>query len=237
MNTLLEVKGLCVNYGKAEALRGISFRVDRGEVVALIGANGAGKTTTMKALSGLILPLAGEIWFHGERIDRTPAHNRVKLGIAHIPEGRRVFGALTVKQNLQMGAFTRKEKYAVGEDLERLYATFPALREKSGQPAQSLSGGQQQMLAIARALMSKPQLLLMDEPSLGLSPIVVKEVARIISEISNQGVSVLLVEQNALLALRISSRAYVLEVGNIVLEGKSRDLLNNEALKEAYLGI
>jgi branched-chain amino acid transport system ATP-binding protein len=237
MNTLLEVKGLCVNYGKAEALRGISFRVDKGEVVALVGANGAGKTSTMKSLSGLIMPLAGEIWFHGQRIDRTPAHDRVRLGIAHIPEGRRVFGALTVQQNLQMGAYTRSEKNRVAEDLEKLYKTFPVLRQKSAQQAQALSGGQQQMLAIARALMSSPQLLLMDEPSLGLSPLVVKDVARVITEISEEGVSVVLVEQNALMALRISSRAYVLEVGSIVLEGSSQDLLNNETLKEAYLGI
>lgn len=237
MSTLLEVKGLCVNYGKAEALRGISFRVDRGEVVALIGANGAGKTSTMKALSGLIVPLAGEIWFHGERIDGTAGHERVRLGIAHVPEGRRVFGALTVQQNLQMGAYTRRKKKAVAEDMERIYITFPALREKSAQPAQALSGGQQQMLAIARALMSRPQLLLMDEPSLGLSPLVVRDVARIITEISEEGVSVVLVEQNALMALRISSRAYVLEVGSIVLEGSSKDLLNNETLKEVYLGI
>jgi branched-chain amino acid transport system ATP-binding protein len=237
MSVLLEVKGLHVNYGKSEALRGISFRVDKGEVVALVGANGAGKTSTMKSLSGLIVPLAGEIWFHGQRIDRTPAHDRVRLGIAHIPEGRRVFGALSVRQNLQMGAYTRHEKKAVDEDIEKIYTTFPALREKATQPAQALSGGQQQMLAIARALMSRPQLLLMDEPSLGLSPIVVKEVARIITRISKEGVSVVLVEQNALLALRISSRAYVLEVGNIVLEGDSKDLLNNETLIEAYLGI
>ena len=237
MSVLLEVKGLRVNYGKSEALRGISFRVDKGEVVALVGANGAGKTSTMKSLSGLIVPLAGEIWFHGQRIDRTPAHDRVRLGIAHIPEGRRVFGALSVRQNLQMGAYTRHEKKAVDEDIEKIYATFPALREKATQPAQALSGGQQQMLAIARALMSRPQLLLMDEPSLGLSPIVVKEVARIITRISKEGVSVVLVEQNALLALRISSRAYVLEVGNIVLEGDSKDLLSNETLIEAYLGI
>ena len=237
MSVLLEVKGLRVNYGKSEALRGISFRVDKGEVVALVGANGAGKTSTMKSLSGLIVPLAGEIWFLGQRIDRTPAHDRVRLGIAHIPEGRRVFGALSVRQNLQMGAYTRHEKKAVDEDIEKIYATFPALREKATQPAQALSGGQQQMLAIARALMSRPQLLLMDEPSLGLSPIVVKEVARIITRISKEGVSVVLVEQNALLALRISSRAYVLEVGNIVLEGDSKDLLSNETLIEAYLGI
>ena len=237
MSALLEVKGLRVNYGKSEALRGISFRVDKGEVVALVGANGAGKTSTMKSLSGLIVPLAGEIWFHGQRIDRTPAHDRVRLGIAHIPEGRRVFGALSVRQNLQMGAYTRHEKKAVDEDIEKIYTTFPALREKAGQPAQALSGGQQQMLAIARALMSRPQLLLMDEPSLGLSPIVVKEVARIITRISKEGVSVVLVEQNALLALRISSRAYVLEVGSIVLEGDSKDLLSNETLIAAYLGI
>ena len=237
MSALLEVKGLRVNDGKSEALRGISFRVDKGEVIALIGANGAGKTSTMKSLSGLIVPLAGEIWFHSQRIDRTPAHDRVRLGIAYIPEGRRVFSALSVRQNLQMGAYTRHEKKAVDEDIEKIYTTFPVLREKATQPAQALSGGQQQMLAIARALMSRPQLLLMDEPSLGLSPIVVKEVARIITRISKEGVSVVLVEQNALLALRISSRAYVLEVGNIVLEGNSKDLLNNETLIEAYLGI
>jgi branched-chain amino acid transport system ATP-binding protein len=234
---LLEVRDLRVNYGKAEALRGISFQVGKGEVIALIGANGAGKTTTMKSLSGLITPLFGEIRFKGERIDKVPAHERVQLGIAHIPEGRRVFSALTVQQNLQVGAYTRREKREIDQGMERIYKTFPVLREKAAQPAGTLSGGQQQMLAIARGLMSKPQLLLMDEPSLGLSPLIVREVAQVISEISKEGVSIVLVEQNALLALRISSRAYVLEVGSIVLEGRSEELLNNESLKEAYLGI
>jgi len=237
MSTLLEVKRLQVNYGKAEALRGISFQLSRGEVVALIGANGAGKTTTMKSLSGLVTPLVGEIWFDGVRIDRIPSYERVRLGIAHIPEGRRVFSALTVEQNLQVGAYTRREKKETDQEVERIYNTFSVLKEKSKQLAGTLSGGQQQMLAIARAMMSCPRLLLMDEPSLGLSPLVTREVVRFIGKINREGVSVLLVEQNALLALRISSRAYVLEVGTVVLEGSSENLLNNESLKEAYLGI
>ncbi len=237
MTTLLEVKELHVNYGKAQALRGISFLLSRGEIVALIGANGAGKTTTMKSLSGLVTPLVGEIWFNGVRIDRIPSYERVRLGIAHIPEGRRVFGALTVEQNLQVGAYTRREKKEADQTVERIYNTFSVLKEKSKHLAGTLSGGQQQMLAIARALMSGPRLLLMDEPSLGLSPLVTREVARFIGKINTEGVSVLLVEQNALVALRISSRAYVLEVGTIVLEGSSENLLNNESLKAAYLGI
>jgi len=237
MSRLLEVKDLRVSYGKAEAVRGISFHIDRGEVISLIGANGAGKTSTMKSISGLVKPHSGEVWFHGERIDTIPPYRRVKLGIAHIPEGRNVFDALAVRQNLQIGAYTLSRKADVSRNIETIYKTFPVLAEKSAQMAGTLSGGEQQMLAIGRALMSNPQLLLMDEPSLGLSPIVVKDVARAIQDISAQGVSVVLVEQNALLALRISSRAYVLELGSIVLEGPSRELVNHKTLREAYLGI
>jgi branched-chain amino acid transport system ATP-binding protein len=237
MNMVLEVKGLSVNYGKAEALRDISFHVCKGEVVALIGSNGAGKTSLIKSISGLVHPQAGEVWFQGERLDTIPAYRRVKLGIAHIPEGRKVFSALTVRQNLQMGAYALHGKAAVTRNIEGIYKRFPVLQEKSNHLAGTLSGGQQQMLAIGRALMSEPQLLLMDEPTLGLSPIVAKEVTKAIADISAQGVSVVLVEQNALLALSISSRAYVLELGSVVLEGASEELINHKMLVEAYLGI
>ena len=237
MSTLLEVKGLCVNYGKAEALRGISFRVDRGEVVALIGANGAGKTSTMKALSGLIVPLAGEIWFHGERIDGMAGHERVRLGIAHIPEGRRVFGALTVQQNLQMGAYTRHEKKAVTEDMERIYITFPALREKSAQPAQALSGGQQQMLAIARAMAGGPQILILDEPTEGIQPSIVQEIHGIVRDLNTKtGLTILLVEQNIDFALTLSTRGYIVEKGQVVSKGSVDDLKEDSIVKN-YLTI
>ncbi len=234
---LFEVKDLIVYYGKAAALKGISLTVSKGEVVALIGANGAGKSTTLRAISGLNIPLSGEIWFKGKRIDRKPPHKRSKLGIAHIPEGRRVFGALTVRNNLEIGAYVRRDRKGIADQIEEVYKVFPVLKARSAQQAGTLSGGEQQMLATGRGLMSKPSLILMDEPSLGLSPIIVRDVARTIQTISQGGTSILLVEQNALLALRLASRAYVLEVGKIVLEGKSQELLSDDGVKEAYLGI
>ncbi len=234
---LFEVKDLIVYYGKAAALKGISLTVSKGEVVALIGANGAGKSTTLRAISGLNVPLSGEIWFKGKRIDRKPSHKRSKLGIAHIPEGRRVFGALTVRKNLEIGAYVRRDRKGIADEIEKIYKIFPVLKTRSAQLAGTLSGGEQQMLATGRGLMSKPSLILMDEPSLGLSPIIVRDVARTIQAISQGGTSILLVEQNALLALRLASRAYVLEVGKIVLEGKSQELLSDDGVKEAYLGI
>jgi branched-chain amino acid transport system ATP-binding protein len=237
MGKLLDAKMLRVVYGKAEALHGISLSVEKGEVVALIGANGAGKTSTMKVVSGLITRHEGEIWFQGQQIKKIPPYDRVKLGIAYVPEGRKVFSTLTVSQNLYLGAYTRSSKKEIARDMARVCAIFPTLKNKSGAPAGSLSGGEQQMLAVGRALMSNPKLLLMDEPSLGLSPLVVKDVARVITEISTNGVSVLLVEQNASLALSISSRAYVLELGSIVLDGPSAEVRNHESLMEAYLGM
>ncbi len=234
---LFEVKDLIVHYGKAEALKGISLTVSKGEVVALIGANGAGKSTTLRTISGLNVPLSGEIWFKGKRIDRKPPHKRSRLGIAHIPEGRRVFGALTVRNNLEIGAYVRRDRKGVADQIEEVYKVFPVLKARSAQQAGTLSGGEQQMLATGRGLMSKPGLILMDEPSLGLSPIIVRDVARTIQAISQSGTSILLVEQNALLALRLASRAYVLEVGKIVLEGKSQELLSDDGVKEAYLGM
>ncbi len=233
---LLEIKDLRVHYGKAEALKGISLTVNDGEVVALIGANGAGKTTTLRTISGLKIPTSGEIWFKGRRIDKVPAHERTRIGIAHIPEGRKIFSALTVQKNIEIGAYVRRDKREIINDIEKMYKAFPILKERRGQVAGTLSGGEQQMLTTARGLMSMPRLLLMDEPSLGLSPLLVREIANIIRAISQSGTSILLVEQNALLALQLSSRAYVLEVGRVVLEGKAQELLSDKGLKEAYLG-
>jgi len=237
MMVLLEVKGLHVSYGKAQALKDVSFSVAKGEIVTLIGANGAGKTTIMKSISGLVHPAAGEIWYKGKMLSKFPSYERVRLGIAHIPEGRRVFSALSVQKNLEVGAYTEAHRRKVDERMEKMFETFPILKEKQKQPAGTLSGGQQQMLAIARALMSAPELLLMDEPSLGLSPMVVKEVSNIIREIAHSGASIILVEQNASLALAIAARGYVMEVGTIVLEGFAQELLKNESLREAYFGV
>jgi branched-chain amino acid transport system ATP-binding protein len=233
---LLEVNDLRVHYGSAEALKGNSINMEKGEVVTLIGANGAGKTTTLRTISGLIIPSAGEIRFQGKRIDKTPAHNIVKLGIAHIPEGRIVFAPMTVLENLKLGAYRRNDKDQIAKDLEAMYEHFPVLKARLGQVAGSLSGGEQQMLAIARALMASPRLLLMDEPSMGLSPLIIEELGNIIKNINQGGVSILLVEQNARLALKLASRAYILEVGNIVLEGDTKELADDEAVKKAYLG-
>ncbi len=233
---LLEIKDLRVHYGRAEALKGISLTIDEGAIVALIGANGAGKTTTLRTISGLKAPTSGEIWFQDKKINGMPAHRIVKLGIAHIPEGRVVFSPMTVIDNLLIGAYLFKDKYQIDKDLDNIYEHFPVLKERRKQLAGSLSGGEQQMLAIGRALMGRPKLLLMDEPSLGLSPILVEEVGNIIRDINKAGIGIILVEQNARVALRLANKAYVLEVGNIVLEGDAKELANDEHVKKAYLG-
>lgn len=233
---LLEIEGLSVHWGKAEALKGISLNIIEGEVVSIVGANGAGKTTLMRTISGLKRPTSGKIRFHGKSIDSMPAHRIAKLGIAHIPAGRMVFAPMTVLDNLRVGAYLRKDKSEVARNLDSMYRHFPVLEARSEQMAGSLSGGEQQMLAVARALMGRPRLLLMDEPSMGLSPILVAEVGKIIRDINIEGISILLVEQNARMALRLAKRAYVLELGTIVLEGDATQLINNELVREAYLG-
>jgi branched-chain amino acid transport system ATP-binding protein len=233
---LLEIKNIRVHYGKAEALRGISLQVDEGEIITLIGANGAGKTTTLRTISGILTPTSGEIWVRAQKINGMPAYTILGLGIAHIPEGRRVFDTMTVLENLEMGAYLRKDKHAIARDLDKIYKNFPILKERRGQAAGSLSGGEQQMLAIGRALMADPRLLLMDEPSSGLSPVLVDEVGMIIGEINRSGVTIVLVEQNARMALKLANRAYVLETGSITLEGSTNDLLQDEHVKRAYLG-
>ena len=233
---MLEIKDIEVFYGMIQAIKGVSFEVNEGEVIALIGANGAGKTTILHSITGLIAPKKGEIFFEGQEITTTPAHKIVSMGMAHVPEGRRVFAQLTVLENLKMGAFTRKDKEEVEESLIRVYKRFPRLEERKNQMAGTLSGGEQQMLAMGRALMSRPRIILMDEPSMGLSPIFVNEIFDIIREVSEGGTTVLLVEQNAKKALAIADRAYVLETGKIVLDGKAEDLLNDDSVKKAYLG-
>ena len=233
---MLEVKDLQVYYGVIQALKGISFEVNQGEVIALIGANGAGKTTTLQTLTGILSPKSGSIVFEGKDLTRTPAHKIVEMGMAHVPEGRRVFADMSVYENLLMGAYTRKNKAEIEDSLKSVYKRFPRLEERKGQRAGTLSVGEQQMLAMGRALMSKPRIILMDEPSMGLSPIFVNEIFNIIKEVSDSGTTVLLVEQNAKKALSIADRAYVLETGSITLEGKASDLLNNESVQKAYLG-
>jgi len=233
---LLEVRSLVVHYGMLEALKGLSLKVKNGQIVILIGANGAGKSTALSAISGLKQPTSGEVWFRGERIEKKLAKNRVKKGIGHILEGRRVFSAMTVRENLEMGAYLRNDREQIKEDLEEIYQHFPVLKERQMQSAGNLSGGEQQMLATARALMSKPELLLMDEPSLGLSPLLVREVANIIQAINERGVSIVLVEQNARMALSLADYAYILEVGSIVLEGKAVELISDQRVRKAYLG-
>jgi len=222
-------------YGNIHALQGVTLEVGRGEIVTLIGANGAGKTTTLKTISGLLSPRKGTVSFEGQDIGRTQAHELVKLGIGHAPEGRRIFSRLTVLENLQMGAFTRDLK-TIGPDIDRVLTLFPRLRERITQQGGTLSGGEQQMLAIGRALMSEPRLLLLDEPSLGLAPILVQQVFATIKEINQQGTTILLVEQNALQALTIAHRGYVLQTGNVVLTGPAGDLIKNETVRKAYLG-
>lgn len=233
---ILEVKDLEVSYGVIQAIRGISFEVNEGEIIALIGANGAGKTTTLQTITGLIPPKAGHIFYQGNEITKLSGHKLVPMGIAHVPEGRRVFAQMTVLQNLRLGAYTRKDKNEIQETLEMVYCRFPRLRERKDQLAGTLSGGEQQMLAIARALMSRPQIIMMDEPSLGLAPIVVRDVFDIIKEINRQGVTILLVEQNANMALHAAHHGYVMETGNITLFGTGRELAENESVKAAYLG-
>ncbi|GFI69241.1 high-affinity branched-chain amino acid transport ATP-binding protein LivF [Lachnospiraceae bacterium] len=233
---MLEIKDLEVYYGMIQAIKGVSFEVNEGEVIALIGANGAGKTTILHTVTGLLEAKSGSVTFDGKNITKVPAHKIVSMGMAHVPEGRRVFANLTVLQNLRMGAYTRKDKDEIEETLKTVYQRFPRLEERQNQLAGTLSGGEQQMLAMGRALMSHPRIILMDEPSMGLSPIFVNEIFNIIQEVSAGGTTVLLVEQNAKKALSISDRAYVLETGKIVLEGDAEELLNNDSIKKAYLG-
>ena len=234
---LLEVQGASVRYGKVAALRDVSMAVPAGGIVTIIGANGAGKSTSLRAISGLAPLAAGEIRFDGDRIDQLPADRIVARGIAHVPEGRRIFPDLSVEENLRTGAFLRRDAGAVAKDLADVFERFPRLHERRAQRAQTLSGGEQQMLAIGRALMSAPRLLLMDEPSMGLAPVIVEEIARIIGEINTRGVTVVLVEQNAELALELADYAYVLETGRVALEGPADELHDNEHVRAAYLGV
>jgi len=233
---LLEIRDLRVHYGRAEALKGISINIDEGAIVSIIGANGAGKTTILRTISGLERPTSGEIWFQGKRIDGVSAPEIVKMGITHVPEGRMLFTTMTVLDNLKMGAYLRKNRSQIAGDIDTIYQQFPVLEEKYRQPAGSLSGGQQQMLAIARALMPKSKLILLDEPSTGLSPLLVKEFGNILRRINKEGKSIILVEQNARMALKLAKRAYLLEVGCIVVEGDAQELANDERVKKAYLG-
>ena len=233
---MLKVENLEVAYGMIKAIKGVSFEVNAGEVIALIGANGAGKTTILHTVTGLLSPQAGSIVFEGVELTKIPAHKIVGMGMAHVPEGRRVFQELTVLENLKLGAFILNDKKRIESNLEYVYTHFPRLKERRGQVAGTLSGGEQQMLAMGRALMSNPKIILMDEPSMGLSPILVSEIFNIIKEVSADGTTVLLVEQNAKKALSIANRAYVLETGKIVLEGDAKELMNDEQVKKAYLG-
>ncbi len=235
MAPLLKVDNIEVYYGMIKALKGVSFEVNKGEIVALIGANGAGKTTILHTVTGLLKPKTGKILFNDKDITKTPAHKIVSMGMAHVPEGRRIFSQLSVLDNIKLGAFTRKDKDEIEQTLQYVYERFPRLKERKNQIAGTLSGGEQQMLAMGRALMSKPDFVLMDEPSMGLSPLLVSEIFDIIKAINENGTTVLLVEQNAKKALSIADRAYVLETGNIVLSGDAKDLMNDESVKKAYL--
>ncbi len=234
--SLLEVKDLVVSYGAIKALQGISFSVDKGEIISLIGSNGAGKTTTLHSISNLIKKVSGSITFDGVNITNLSADKIVKMGLIQVPEGRRVFANMSVKENLEMGAYLRRDKIQIKKDMEWCYELFPRLKERLSQISGTLSGGEQQMLAMARALMSKPKLLLLDEPSMGLAPILVDEIFDIITKISSSGTTILLVEQNAYKALSIANRAYILETGNITKEGKAEDLINDKSIISAYLG-
>ena len=233
---MLEVKNLSVHYGMIQAVRNVDFKVNEGEIVSLIGANGAGKSTILKTLSGLIHPSEGEIVYLGENIASTSAKKIVEKGLVQVPEGRHVFPGLTVKENLELGAFLRKDKEEIQKDMEAVFERFPILKERKDQDAQTLSGGEQQMLAMGRALMSRPKLLLLDEPSMGLAPIFIREIFKIIQEIQKTGTTVLLIEQNAKMTLSISNRAYVLETGSIVLSGTGQELLESDEIQKAYLG-
>ncbi|RLC93423.1 MAG: ABC transporter ATP-binding protein [Chloroflexi bacterium] len=232
----LKLTDVTVHYGKVQAVKNVSLEVDAGDIVALVGANGAGKTTLLRTISGLHPPTAGEIRFMGQRIDHLRPAQIVRLGIGHVPEGRKVFPSMTVLENLLMGAYSRRDRGSVREDVESVYQHFPVLAQRHGQLAGTLSGGEQQMLAIGRALMSKPKLMLMDEPSLGLSPIVVEHIAEIIASINKTGTAIVLVEQNVALALQLANRGYVMATGEIVLHGKSSDLMQNEEVARAFLG-
>ena len=233
---MLEVKDLQVFYGMIHAIKGVSFEVGEGEIIALIGANGAGKTTILHTISGLISPREGSILFEGNELTKIPAHKVVSLGMAQVPEGRRVFAQMSVMQNLKMGAYTRSDKAELEQTLQAVFRRFPRLEERRNQPAGTLSGGEQQMLAMGRALMSHPKIILMDEPSMGLSPILVNEIFDIIRSVNETGTTVLLVEQNAKKALNIANRAYVLETGRIVAGGDAKELMNDDAIRRAYLG-
>ena len=233
---MLEVKNLSVHYGMIQAVRNVNFKVNEGEIVSLIGANGAGKSTILKTLSGLIHPSEGEIVYLGENIASTSAKKIVEKGLVQVPEGRHVFPGLTVKENLELGAFLRKDKEEIQKDMEAVFERFPILKERKDQDAQTLSGGEQQMLAMGRALMSRPKLLLLDEPSMGLAPIFIREIFKIIQEIQKTGTTVLLIEQNAKMTLSISNRAYVLETGSVVLSGTGQELLESDEIQKAYLG-
>ena len=234
--THLELKQVVSGYGQITAIKGISLRVDAGEIVALIGSNGAGKSTTLRTISGLIRPSAGEIHFAGRRIDRMPPHEVVALGISHAPEGRAIFGRLSVMENLHLGAYQRASRAEIAQDLERVLTLFPRLRERVKQDGGTLSGGEQQMLAIARALMARPRILLLDEPSMGLAPVLVEAIFRTIIEINREGTTILLVEQNAAMALQVAGRGYVLESGVIALEATARELRESDTVRKAYLG-
>lgn len=233
---MLKIENLVVRYGMIEAIKGISFEVNDGEIVTLIGSNGAGKTTTMHAISGLIKPASGKITLDDKELTKMPSHKIVSLGLAQVPEGRRVFSQQTVEENLLLGAYSRKDKAAINDDLNHIYELFPRLLERRKQPAGTLSGGEQQMLAMGRALMANPKILLLDEPSMGLSPLLVKEIFRIIQDINKRGTTILLVEQNAKMALAIADRAYVLETGKITLQGTGEELSASEQVRKAYLG-
>ncbi|MGN0663717.1 MAG: ABC transporter ATP-binding protein [Negativibacillus sp.] len=233
---MLKVSDLKVSYGAIQAIKGISLEVNEGEIVSLIGANGAGKTTTLHTITGLTKAQSGSVELEGRNLLATEAHKIVSLGLAHVPEGRHIFSSLTVEENLMMGAYIRKDKERIQQDLSRVYTLFPRLQERREQAAGTLSGGEQQMLAIGRAMMSNPRILLLDEPSMGLSPLLVKEIFHIIKELNQQGMTILLVEQNARMALSISNRAYVLETGKIVMEGEGQELLQDDQVRKAYLG-
>lgn len=232
---MLNVQDLCVNYGMIQAVKGVSFEVNKGEIVALIGANGAGKTSILHTITGIIQAKSGSVSFEDIDITKKPSHKIVAMGMAHVPEGRRVFSQLTVLENLKLGAYTRKDTKEIEQEIKRIYERFPRLEERKSQLAGTLSGGEQQMLAMGRALMSKPRLMVMDEPSMGLSPLYVNEIFKLIEDIHNSGTTVLLIEQNAKKALSIADRAYVLETGNITLSGKASELMDNDLVKKAYL--
>lgn len=235
MSAMLEIKDLVVSYGKITAVKGISVSVEQGQVVCLIGTNGAGKTTTLRTISGLLRPESGSILFEGERIDKAPAHKIVTMGLAHSPEGRRIFPRMSVEENLLLGGYSRRDS-ELKDDLEAAFELFPILRERRAQPAGTFSGGEQQMLAMGRAMMSRPRLLLLDEPSMGLSPLMMQRIMQTVRTLRAQGTTILLVEQNAQAALKLADHGYVLEVGSIVLEGPGRDLLASDEVRKAYLG-